>query len=439
MASQHAKLSPSSAERWMACAGSVAMEDGLPDSPNDNSDSGTATHFLAEQSLATDTHPATFIGRVILVGTGPDFDGARWGAEGIHPFDIRYTTTVDDERAIRCNAYVQAAKHHAEGAVYAAYEQRVDISGITGEEDASGTADTVIVTADGELQVHDLKDGHGPVEAEGNKQLMLYALGLIDELSAFCDIDKVRLFIHQPRLSHSALEWSVSLADLEVFRVSVQESAKMALIALEFKANWIHGPGFEYLTPGDKQCQWCKAKADCPALAKFVSDTVGAEFEDLAKTTVPVAEALSIQVKADPAILGAKMAACNLIEDWIKAVRGKVESELFAGNEVPGYKLVQGKRGARGWGDETEAEAMLKMMRLKVEEMYNLKLISPPQAEKIFGEKGSAPSVKRWNKLQALITQSDGKPSVAPESDKRPALVIDASAEFDDATGEDLS
>ena len=346
-------------------------------------------------------------------------------------FTTRFETIIDDERVVRANAYVQAIKHHAEGAVYMACEQRVDISAITGEEGASGTTDAVIVTADRELQVHDLKDGYGAVAAEGNRQLMLYALGLLDELTPFCTIERVRLFIHQPRLSHSALEWSVSLEDLEAFRAEVQKAAKTALIALDFKSNWM-GRELSYLTPGEKQCQWCKAKADCPALAKFVQETVGADFDE-------IAEADEIAFTADNDALAAKMAACNLIEDWIKAVRGKVESELFAGNTVPGYKLVQGKKGNRAWGDETEAEAMLKMMRLKVEEMYNLKLISPPQAEKIFGEKGSAPSVKRWNKLQALITQKEGQPSVAPEADKRPALVLNAAADFDDATGDDLS
>lgn len=431
--SQHAKLSPSGADGWMDCSGRPAMEDGLPDSPNDNSDSGTATHFLGSESLQTDTHPATFIGRTIYVGhhDPSDFDGAVWTpGEG---FDVRYEAVIDDERVVRANAYVQAVKHHADGAVYAAYEQRVDISQITGEEGAGGTADAVVVTADNELQVHDLKDGHGAVDAVGNRQLMIYALGLLDELSSFCDIDSVRLFIHQPRLSHSALEWQVSLEELAAFREAVQERAKTALIALQFKSNWIRGPVFEYLTPGDKQCQWCKAKADCPALAKHVTDSVGADFQEIVEEHEPLGVAYS------PEDLAYKMAACNLIEDWIKAVRGKVESELFAGKAVPGYKLVQGKRGSRAWKDAEEAEATLKTMRLKVEEMYDMKVISPTSVEKIFGEKGSAPSVKRWNKLQALITQADGKPSVAPESDKRPALVLDASSEFDDATGDDLA
>ena len=36
---------------------------------------------------------------------------------------------------------------------------------------------------------------------------------------------------------------------------------------------------------------------------------------------------------------------------------------------------------------------------------------------------------KRWAQLEKLIVQSDGKPSVAPESDKRPALSMAPSAD----------
>ena len=115
------------------------------------------------------------------------------------------------------------------------------------------------------------------------------------------------------------------------------------------------------------------------------------------------------------------MAAVDLVEQWCKAVRAEVESRLLQGQEVPGYKLVQGKRGARAWTSAEEAEAILKSMRLKQDEMYDLKLISPTTAEKVLKE-----SPKRWNRIAPLISQSEGKPSVAPESDKRPALVLGA-------------
>ena len=83
-----------------------------------------------------------------------------------------------------------------------------------------------------------------------------------------------------------------------------------------------------FLSPGPDQCRWCKAKAKCPALDKFVTETVGASFEDLTKTDVTPETALSIQLRGgDVETLAKKMAACGLIEKWIKAVRGKVEIE----------------------------------------------------------------------------------------------------------------
>ena len=124
------------------------------------------------------------------------------------------------------------------------------------------------------------------------------------------------------------------------------------------------------------------------------------------------------------------MSTTDLIEAWCKAVRAKVEAELLAGNSVPGFKLVQGRRGARKWADLTAAEQALKAMRLKVEEMYDLSLISPTTAEKL--HKAGTIGPRQWPKLQTLVVQPEGMPSVAPESDKRPALAVQASAdEFD--------
>jgi len=140
---------------------------------------------------------------------------------------------------------------------------------------------------------------------------------------------------------------------------------------------------------------------------------------------VPGAEHIA---PADDEWLSAAMGQAEQIEGWLKAVRAEVERRLLAGKSVPGYKLVKGKQGNRAWRDAEAAEALLKSFRLKIDEMYDMKVISPTTAEKVLAE-----SPKRWAKAQVLITRADGKPSVAPLSDKRPALEVKPVAEeFED-------
>ena len=432
MASQHALLSPSSADRWMLCPGAVAMEQGLPDTGDSlYRDEGTAAHFLASECLSTDTHPATHLGKSIFVGAVPDgFDGAVWGITDHAGFVIREEFTIDGDMAGFVNAYVQAVKHHAEGGTLLV-EQSLPIGHLTGEVGATGTGDAVVIVGT-ELQVHDLKYGRGQrVSAENNRQLMIYALGALHNVQDFAEITSVRLFIHQPRVHHTASEWLVPDGVLDAFAISVGERAFHALQVLNSEKPEAYA---HHLRPSDDACLWCKAKADCPALAKLVSDTVGAQFDTL-DDIAPIA------VAADSADdLATKLSACDLIEDWVKAVRAAAYARLNAGEDVPGFKLVRGKRGNRQWQDEKEAEALLKSMRLKVDEMYDLKLISPTSAEKIFGEKGSTPSPKRWSKLAASIVQKEGGLSVAPATDPRPAVKPTPAADsFTDETGGDLA
>jgi hypothetical protein len=172
--------------------------------------------------------------------------------------------------------------------------------------------------------------------------------------------------------------------------------------------------------PGEKQCRFCKAKAVCPALAKHVEETIGSDFEAMANPATPDGDVEYAVETLDNERLGVIYESLDLIDSWAKAVRGRIEHELLNGNVVPGVKLVQGRRGHRQWSSTEEAEALLKSMRLKQKQMYNFKLISPTQADKLLAKE----SPRRWKKVEALVTQRDGSPSVAPESDKRPALVI---------------
>jgi hypothetical protein len=110
-----------------------------------------------------------------------------------------------------------------------------------------------------------------------------------------------------------------------------------------------------------------------------------------------------------------------------------VERRLLAGKFTDArYKLVEGRMGNREFEDEEAAEAEMKAMRLKVDEMYTKKLISAPQAEKLLKESNP----RKWAKLQKMIVQRQGKPSVAPASDKRPALNLAIAEQFEELPAE---
>lgn len=394
--SQHAACSPSSAHRWLACPASVWMQQGLPDESSPFAAEGTAAHEAAALALTCG-------------------------------LPVQPTDTLDADAAAAVQAYVDyveaVAQRHA---LYV--EHPLDISLITGEPGARGTADALITTDD-ELIVIDLKFGQGVrVDAERNEQLSIYALAALSALP-ICKakrVQSVRLAIHQPRLQHIS-EWTTTPAELKAWGEHVRVQARRAFkIVADGQAREAD------FQPQEKPCRFCRAKAVCPSLARQVQDAVGADFDTLASQGPALLEAAL--APQGPAQVAAALGAVDLVEAWCKAVRAEAERLLLAGIPVPGYKLVQGRKGARAWSDTAEAEALMKAMRLHADDMYERKLISPTTAEKLHKQGHIGP--RQWPRLAALITQREGQPSVAPESDKRPALTVaDVAADFTDETG----
>lgn len=424
----HAKLSPSSAHRWLHCAGSMILEKDLPDSTSEHAELGTAAHFLASECLEQGKDATDFLNRQIYLVNGV----AHWWdrPEAINAASF---FNVDMEMTENIQKYLDAVRSQAEGNQLLV-EQRVSFGAYIDAQDAFGTSDAIILTSD-EIQVHDLKYGRGvKVDATGNEQLNLYGLGALDEFGVFGDFKRVRKVIHQPRIGHCSEE-VVTVEQLEEFAQDVKQSVAH-IRALEIGLEDGDGGAiadFEVsFNPGEKQCQWCKAKATCPALSNHLMQTMLGEFENLEQvdlqTAVPEVTAQIVSYENDR--LSKFYAAIPLFENWIKAVDTAVHEKLHAGEVVPGFKLVEGRKGSRKWSDDKEAEELFKSMRLKTEQMYDLKLISPTTASKLQKENIIGP--RQWSKVEALITQNDGKPTVAPESDKRPAL--DMKPQFEDLT-----
>ena len=105
---------------------------------------------------------------------------------------------VDVDMAGHVQTYIDTVQEYAKHGTLIV-EESLPIDHITGEKEAEGTADAVIV-GDDELTVIDLKFGAGvTVSAFENGQLMIYGLGALEKYSLVSDFKRVRMVIVQPR------------------------------------------------------------------------------------------------------------------------------------------------------------------------------------------------------------------------------------------------
>ena len=369
---KHANLGASSSSRWLNCPASAKQVLKYKRTTSQNAEQGTCAHELGERCLKDfDKSPHDFIGQKLKDAP---------------------SITVDKEMADYVEGYVDYVRSF-KGDLF--IEERVDYSEWV--DAGFGTSDAIVVSDD-VCHVIDLKYGKGvEVYADNNSQAMLYALGVISGYGFLYEFEEVQLHIYQPRRDHFD-NWTITKTELLKWAEWVRERA---LLCEDADAPF---------NPGEKQCHWCAHKANCTALFKHTEQIISSQFDDL---DLPSPDEIDVEL-----VLSNK----TLIESWLKAVQQNAFDKLSNGEKVKGYKLVAG-RTSRKWSDESEAFHAL-ADKYDTDELETRKFISVAQAEKLTGK-------AKFAEFAELVIKSDGKPTLAPESDKRKAF-NDVSCDFDE-------
>lgn len=376
----HAPLGCSSADRWMVCAGAPQMEAHFEDETSSFAAEGTCAHAVREQCLTTGKNVEVFVGDK-LQADGFEFAVEPYWVGAIQPGIDR----VRDEI----------------GLLFVEY--RVDLSAwIEGE---FGTLDTGLITKD-EVILDDFKFGRGViVDAERNRQMMLYAAGFYENVVRHIENapTRYRLRIDQPRVPGRGSEWVTTLDEILKF---AELAASRAVMTRDPDAK---------LTPSMKGCAFCRAASNvaCPAYADFALDLVGLTVNDLDK---PRSEAPNMPVpeKLSPERRSYIIEHGKMLTKYINNLHGDALGDAQKGHPVPGFKAVA-TQGDRAWKDEAQAEEFWSS-KMPAKDIFNKKLKSPAQMEIIAG-------TRNWTKAQELIHRPEGKPALVPESDPRPALI----------------
>ena len=372
MAGSHALLSPSAAHRWLNCTAAPRLEADVPDQGSSFALEGTLAHAYCAQKLKQ------------YIGLPTDSE-----AEEIAQLSEYHSGEMDEYTDTYKSIVLEkltAAKVATPDACLLV-ETRLDFGKYI--PDAFGTADAVII-ADGVMEVIDFKYGKGVrVSAAANPQMMIYALGAYDRFSFDYRIDRVRMTIVQPRIDN-----------LSEYELSVAELLKWAATELMPKAREAYkGNGPQ--KPGE-WCQFCKVKSSCRALTECCTSTA--------------------QNYADPKLLTAEELATAVlpiiptIKTWLSGVEDYALQQALSGVQLPGWKIVEG-RSVRKITDADAVAVALNKAGYNTAEIYKpQELRTITDLEKLAGKKQFAAICGEY------IDKPQGKPTLAPESDKRPAI-----------------
>ena len=376
----HASFGASNSKRRMACPGSLKAEERFPDESSPFAELGTAAHELGEHCLENNIEDVA-----LCIG----------GSFNDH--------IVDDNMATAVQTYVNfvRATEAEEAPALLRLEQRFSLEDLDPPMPMFGTSDCTIYGKEtGNLWIIDYKHGQGvAVDVEDNAQLKYYALGAVLKIGHKAPINQVHTAIVQPRASHrdgSIRTYSYTKDEILDFGTDLIDAAHAALAP--------DAP----LIAGD-HCKFCKAAGVCSALRGNALAVAQDEFG-----------AIKSVDDLTPEEIGAYMDKLPLIEEWIKSLRRHAHTMLEAGTSVPGFKLVE-KRPTRRWKNQEELLDWAASENLEDEEIFEKKIKSPAQIEKVVGKK-NVPS-------DLIMSVSTGL-SMVPDTDRRPPAALLASDEF---------
>lgn len=399
----HSKLSPSARHRWGACPASVREEAKYPVRPSGEAAvQGTHDHSLLEKCINDGVSSIDLIGTTIV-----DHEGEF---------------IVDAERAER----VQFALDYISGCVGTVVsERKVHPDSLVGRNDMSGTVDVQVITDDN-LEIIDYKGGVGVVEAKGNPQLEQYAVGAIAEMQM--QGKKAPLYVTctiiQPKLRLKGMK-GIDSHTYTLGELMVIKDKMIAEAAATDDPNAPH-------VPGESQCKYCAHGGACTARTQVALATAGITFANL---DVAQSAADKEPSSMDDRQLREILEAAPLLRQMIEAAEAEALRRFEAGQNVEGLKAVRG-RGSKSWmHDDEQMEAELKKLGLPKDAIWQTKIISPAQAEKVRWTKRDGTEcqldAKKLAKLKKeLIKTSEGKIQIVASADPRPAVTLSAAAMF---------
>ena len=384
---EHAELGASSSARWMNCSGSVVLaRPYLGGGASSYAAEGTVAHTIAQAALAKEPLPP--------IGSVVDVDG--------------HSIIVTQDMLDAVDVYLDIVQPLLAKAQDGGVEIRVRIESVPPTAECFGTADFVAVVGR-KLTVVDLKYGKGVhVHVANNSQALFYALAVVETLHLDGLIDEVEIIVCQPRIDGAERQsWEIDIIDLWMWR-----DAKLI-------------PAVQRILDGDQSlqdgpwCRFCPALAICPLKHELAmqaaEDAFDTGFDDMRNNDdLPpegVAERLNLALR---------------LEDWIDKLKEHAALMIHRGEDVPGFKLVEG-RSNRKWAAD-DAEILRELVeRGKFTPKDAERFYKPPELQ---SPAGVEKTLKRMGRTQTqfllngLINKPPGKPALVMVNDPRPALTV---------------